>query len=225
MLNIYTTEPRQPAQACIIWLHGLGANGADMQRVVDAAPPIAAQVRHIFVDAPIRPITLNNHMPMQAWYNISGLSFQDREDRDGILQSEQAIRGIVTAQMTAGMQAQQIYLAGFSQGAAMALFVGLRAKQSLGGIIALSGYLPLASDCMGSTHPQLPIFMAMGTVDPIVMPAWTQQSYSFIQSQGYNQVVWKEYVMEHTICMEEIHDIVQWLQVHIQQRLKQGEKT
>lgn len=222
VLNIYTDEPVRPAKACVIWLHGLGANGADMRGVVDELPSFAMPVRHVFVDAPVRPITLNNHMPMPAWYDVTGFTLADREDREGILASEQAIDTIIAAQIAQGFQPQQIYLAGFSQGGAMALLIGLRTQRNLGGIIALSAYLPLQKDCRDPKQLDLPIFMAMGTLDQVVVPAWTKLSYEFVKSQGCTQIIWKEYAMGHTVCMQEVLDVSQWLQTHIQQYM-QGE--
>ena len=217
VLNTYTDEPAQPAKACVIWLHGLGANGADMRGVVEAFPPITMPIRHVFVDAPVRPVTINNHMPMPAWYDVTGLNLQDREDREGILASERAIDDIISAQIARGLGPQQIYLAGFSQGGAMALFMGLRSQRTLGGVIALSAYLPLQKECAAPKHADLPIFMAMGTLDQVVMPDWTKLSYAFVKSQGCTQTIWKEYAMGHTICMQEVSDIAQWLQAQIQQ--------
>jgi phospholipase/carboxylesterase len=216
VLNFDTVEPQHPAQACVIWLHGLGASGADMRGVVDELPPLAVPVRHVFVDAPVRPITLNNHMHMPAWYDVTGFTLQDREDREGILASERAIDDIIAAQIAQGFQPQQIYLAGFSQGGAMALLMGLRTQRNLGGVLALSAYLPLQKECVAPKHANLPIFMAMGTLDQVVMPAWTKLSYDFLKSQGLTQIIWKEYAMGHSICMEEVRDISGWLQTQIQ---------
>lgn len=217
VLNTFTDEPEQPAQACVIWLHGLGSSGANMHGVLQAMPPMTIPIRHVFVDAPVRPVTLNNHMVMPAWYDVTGLSLQDREDREGILRSEQALHDVIATQIAQGLAEPQIYLAGFSQGGAMALLIGLRTQLKLGGILSLSAYLPLQKECIASKHKDLPIFMAMGTEDPVVVPAWTKLSYEFVKSQGFKQIVWKEYAMEHTICFEEVRDIAQWLQTQIQQ--------
>lgn len=209
-MGIYLKEPDQPAQACVIWMHGLGADAQNMMGVVDVLPP-TVPVRHVFVDAPVRPVTLNNNMPMRAWYNIVGLKLTDREDRDGILQSEKMIHDVIASQLADGFTSKQIYLAGFSQGGAMALFVGLRAKAPLGGIITLSAYLPLVSECTNVHISTTPVFMAMGEHDPIVLPSWTRQSYDWLLSQDFKQVSWKQYPMEHMICIEEIRDLSRWL--------------
>ena len=216
MLNTFTKEPSQSAQACVIWLHGLGSSAENMQGVLQALPLLPIPIRHVFVDAPVRPVTLNNRMLMPAWYDIRGMSLQDREDKEGILESMLAIEEIIAAQIKQGMQSQQIYLAGFSQGGAMALLIGLRTEQNLGGVLALSAYLPLQNEAVNHQNKQLPIFMAMGTEDLVVLPQWTKLSYEFIKSQGFTQIVWKEYTMEHTICYEEVRDIAQWLHMQIQ---------
>jgi phospholipase/carboxylesterase len=209
-LNVYVNDPQQSAEACVIWMHGLGADAQDMAGLATQLP-ISTAIRHVFLDAPVRPVTLNNRMPMRAWYDIVGLTLNDREDSEGIKQSEEFIRQVITSQEKDGFTSDQIFLAGFSQGGAMALFTGLHTRDSLGGIIALSAYLPLASKCKSILNPATPIFMAGGVYDPIVLPAWTKQSVEAIRAQGFQYLTYQEYPMEHTICLEEIQDLSQWL--------------
>lgn len=215
LLGTYTKEPHLPAQACVIWLHGLGADAHNMMGVAETFPSSSAPIRHVFIDAPIRPVTLNNHMPMRAWYDIVGLKESDRQDRDGILKSEQIIHDLIAQQEADGFSLKQIYLAGFSQGGAMALFAGLRSTLPLGGIISLSAYLPLKSECAAIPFKSVPIFMAMGERDQVVFPAWTQQSYEWLRSQDIHNISWKQYPMEHIICYEEIRDLSHWLNEQI----------
>lgn len=210
-MNVNIKDPQQQAQACVIWMHGLGADGSDMAGVANQLG-MATPVRHVFIDAPVRPVTLNNHMPMRAWYDIVGMKLTDREDRDGLMRSEGMIHQIIENQLTDGFKSHQIFLAGFSQGGAMALFTGLRSAAPLAGIISLSGYLPLSSECDPVlVNNSTPIFIAGGQFDPIVLPAWTKQSFDWVQSRGFEQVAWHEYPMEHSICVEEIRDLSHWL--------------
>lgn len=213
-LNVYLKEPQQQAQACVIWLHGLGANANDMFGVAELLPA-SLPVRHVFVDAPVRTVTLNNNMSMQAWYDIVGVQLTDREDKEGIAQSETLIRKVIDNQLSDGFKHHQIYLAGFSQGSAMALVTGLRTSTPLGGIIALSGYLPLASECEPLLDMSTPILIAAGSFDPVVWPAWTKASFDWLQSRGFKKLTWNEYPMEHTICNEEISDLARWLTLQI----------
>lgn len=211
LLNTYIKDPQLPAQACIIWMHGLGADAKDMAGLADQLP-LALPVRHVFIDAPVRPVTLNNHMQMRAWYDIVGMKLTDREDRDGLLRSEGMIRQIIENQLKDGFSSSQIFLAGFSQGGAMALFTGLRSPSPLAGIVSLSGYLPLSSECeLGPVNKNIPVFIAGGRFDPIVLPDWTKQSFDWLQSRDYQHIVRHEYPMDHSICAEEIRDLATWL--------------
>ena len=144
------------------------------------------------------------------------MKLTDREDRDGLLRSESMIRQIIEDQLAAGFALSQIFLAGFSQGAAMALFTGLRSPTPLGGVISLSGYMPLAQECkLEPLHTHTPFFIAGGRFDPIVLPAWTKLSVEWLISNGFQHVSEHEYPMEHSICAEEIRDLAGWLKLQI----------
>jgi phospholipase/carboxylesterase len=225
LLNVYIKDPQQDAQACVIWMHGLGADAQDMAGLASQLP-VAVAIRHVFMDAPVRPVTLNNNMPMRAWYDILGMALTDREDHQGIKQSEDLIRQVVDNQVAEGFSTEQIFLAGFSQGGAMALYTGLHTSAPLGGIIALSAYLPLAAACNVTLNSHTPIFLAGGLYDPIVLPMWTKQSLEFLRQQDFKDITWHEYPMEHNICAEEIRDIAQWLtqQVTLINNVRAGEK-
>ena len=211
MLNVYIKEPQQPAKVCVIWMHGLGADANDMMGVANQLHMVEP-VRHVFLDAPVRPVTLNNRMPMRAWYDIVGIKLTDREDQEGLMQSESLIHQTIEQQLVAGFRSEQIFLAGFSQGGAMALFTGLRSVQPLAGIISLSAYLPLSSACEPvRAKTSTPIFMAGGRFDTIVLPAWTKQSLNWCQSRDFQHIAWHEYLMEHSICAEEIRDLAAWI--------------
>lgn len=206
-------EPKQKAQACVIWMHGLGADAQDMQGLANQLS-LTVPVRHVFMDAPVRPVTLNNRMPMRAWYDIVGMTLTDREDRQGILQSETMIQDVVDRQIEDGFSSDQIFLAGFSQGGAMALFSGLRSSRPLGGLIVLSAYLPLAAECKPALSHTTPIFIAGGLFDQIVLPMWTKQSVDWLKAHQFTEVSWHEYPMEHSIHSEEIGELSSWINAH-----------
>lgn len=208
-LNTYEKHAQPHAKACIIWMHGLGADARDMMGVAAAFPENLA-ASHVFIDAPIRPVTINNHIPMRAWYNILGIKLTDREDHEGIIASAKHINDIIDIQIAKGYQASQIFLAGFSQGGAMALYTGLNYSFKLGGIISLSAYLPLLST-IKIHHPEMPIFIGFGEQDQVVLPEWTKASYNWLQQQNCTNLTLHNYPMEHSICIEEIKDINNWL--------------
>ena len=205
-------EPSGTAIGCMIWLHGLGADGSDMQGVVQAMGRYAPPLRHVFLDAPVRPVTLNGGMPMRAWYDILGMEFSEREDQQGIEASDRLITTVIDQQIAAGFAAEQIFLVGFSQGGAMALWTSLNESRQLGGVVALSAYLPLIQQLKWAQPRSVQFFLGYGNQDPLVLPAWTQLTIQSLQTAGYDEVSVQDYPMEHSICLEEIQDITHWLQ-------------
>jgi phospholipase/carboxylesterase len=208
------SKPEQPATACVIWLHGLGADGNDFAGLVPEldlgdAPPI----RFIFPHAPSIPVTINGGYVMPAWYDILGANLVDRQDAAGIQSSEQAIVALITHEVQRGIRHDNIVLAGFSQGCAIALHTGLRLPNALAGIVALSGYLPLADRLASERHlanAKTPIFMGHGTMDPVVVLARGESSRDALNLLG-QPVQWRTYPMQHSVHPQEITDISTFL--------------
>lgn len=203
-------EPRYS----VIWMHGLGADGNDFVPVVpELQLGELGPVRFIFPHAPVQPVTINNGMSMRAWYDIYMPDLVRREDETGLRASQQAIAALIARENSRGIPSERIVLAGFSQGCAMALQTGLRHPEKLAGIIGLSGYLPLAATLEAERHTanhQTPIFLAHGTMDPVVAFERAQATLEALEKQGYN-VKFKTYPMPHSVCLEEIHDIAAFL--------------
>ena len=200
--------------AAIIWLHGLGADGNDFAALVPelqlaACPPI----RFVFPHAPTMPVTLNGGYVMPAWYDIFGPDLIGRQDAKGIAHSAHAIGQLIEHEISRGIAANRIVLAGFSQGCAMALHTGLRFPKQLAGIVALSGYLPLADTLAAERAPanaHTPIFMAHGSQDPVVIPARGESSRDLLSQLGY-PVQWHSYPMQHSVHPREVTDISAFL--------------
>ena len=210
-MNVYLKKPEHPAEACVIWLHGLGADASDMVGLAEQLMLNDVSVRHVFLDAPIRPVTLNAGMAMRAWYDVIGLSSMDREDEEGILQSVAIIEEQISLQIEQGFPSHKIFLAGFSQGGAMALYTALQKKEPLAGIIALSAYLPLANQCKAKAPTPTPFFLTGGQYDPLILPAWTETTAGWLRDKGYENLTFRTYSMEHAVCLEEIQDLSVWL--------------
>jgi phospholipase/carboxylesterase len=200
--------------AAVVWLHGLGADGNDFAGLVpeldlDSCPPI----RFIFPHAPSIPVTLNGGYIMPAWYDILGANLVDRQDAAGIQKSEQAIKSLIENEVARGIPYERIVLAGFSQGCAMALHTGLRLPHRLAGIMALSGYLPLADRFAterNAANAHTPVFMAHGTQDPVVVLARGEKSRDALAAMGH-PVQWHTYPMQHAVHPREIADIAAFL--------------
>jgi phospholipase/carboxylesterase len=206
-------EASEPASICIIWMHGLGSD-ADNMRALAKELPITFPVRHVCLEAPVRPVTFNNHMPMRAWYDVTGFTLSDREDEEGIFRSVELIHAAIDAQLQLGFQEKQIFLAGFSQGGAMALIAGLCSSYALGGILSLSSYLPLSATLQATLPVSTPIFFGVGLHDQVVLPAWTSHAIAWLHAHGFERVQTHHYPMEHTVCFEEINEMASWLMIH-----------
>lgn len=208
------SAPGEP-EAAVIWLHGLGADGNDFQPIVPELGLADRRVRFIFPHAPMRPVTINSGMTMRAWYDIKGVDLSQREDAEGLADSMAKVRPLLQQQRDQGVQ--RIILAGFSQGGALALHMGLREAEPLAGILALSCYLPLAgtlaAEASQANHTT-PILMQHGDQDPVVPIQLGQASFSALQQAGYN-AHWQSYPMAHQVCLEQIRDIGQWLRARL----------
>jgi phospholipase/carboxylesterase len=213
-LETVEVEPRAAADAAVVLMHGLGADGHDFESLVpELRLPGSPSVRWVFPHAPVRPVTLNGGVRMRAWYDIVALDRRAPEDEGGIRASADAILGLVRRERERGIPASRIVLAGFSQGGAVALFAALRWTERLAGIVALSTYLPLAGTLETEVHPAnagAPVFMAHGTFDPVVAPALGAGSRDLLRARGHD-VEWHDYPMPHAVCAEEVTDLRAWL--------------
>jgi phospholipase/carboxylesterase len=206
--------PAATATASVIWLHGLGADGHDFVPIVpELQLPPALAVRFVFPHAPMRPVTINNGMRMRAWYDIKVLSAGGPEDEAGIRDSATILARYIDKERGAGIAANRIVIAGFSQGGAIALHAALRHPERLAGVMGLSTYLPLRATFAAeaaAVNRDLPILMCHGRFDPMLPMQLGVASRDLLRGLGH-AVEWKEYPMQHQVCPEEIRDIAAWL--------------
>jgi phospholipase/carboxylesterase len=213
-LETVEVEPGTAADAAVVLMHGLGADGHDFESLVPElrlAPERA--VRWVFPHAPVRPVTINGGARMRAWYDITGFDRRAAEDEPGIRESARAIRALVERETQRGVPAERVVLAGFSQGGAMALHTALREPARLAGVIALSAYLPLADRLERERHPAnaaVPVFMAHGTWDNVVPLALAEHTRDGLLRHGYD-VEWHSYPVPHSVCAEELDALRDWL--------------
>lgn len=204
--------------ASVIVLHGLGADGNDFVPVAQALDLAAiGAVRFVFPSAPVRPVTINGGYAMRAWYDIyppsANPAVPRREDEAGLRASMLQVQGLIEREIARGVPAQRIVLMGFSQGCAMTLLTGLRAPNRLAGLAALSGYLPLPESIAAErsvANADVPVFMAHGEDDDIVVPERGEAARDVLQALGH-AVDWRTYPMGHSVCPEEVADLNRWL--------------
>lgn len=203
MLSFLEIPAQGEEQGVVIWLHGLGADGGDLEPVAELLG--IGGLRHILPDAPERPVTINGGMRMRAWYDIAEADFYGgKGDEDGLMASADAVAGLAASCVKPGTP---LLVAGFSQGGAVGLAVGLKHIE-LAGLMALSSYVPRSIRTGNCFKP--PVFMAHGTRDPVVLPEWGRSSCEWLRTAGF-QVSWHEYPMAHAICQEEIGDMAEWV--------------
>lgn len=197
----------------VIWLHGLGADGHDFEPIVpELRLPDSLPLRFVFPHAPVRPVTVNGGMAMRAWYDIVSLDAAGRADEQGIRESATILDALIEREVERGIAETHIVVAGFSQGGAIVLHHALNTERRLAGLMALSTYLALPRDvdAPAVSNTGLPVFMAHGTMDPMVPYAGGVRSRDRLEALGFT-VEWHEYPMAHAVCPQEIADIRQWL--------------
>ena len=207
-----TLDSGKHPQHSIIWLHGLGADGQDFVPIAgELSLPVA--IRYIFPHAPQRPVTINGGFVMRAWYDIAGSNINAQQDEEGIRASQAAVEALIDQEVARGIAPGNIFLAGFSQGGAIVLHTALRQSSPLGGVLALSSYLPLAETIPHEARTiaqHTPIFMGHGRNDTVIPYALGAASRDVLLESGYT-VAWHEYAMPHSVCDAELRDIEVWL--------------
>jgi phospholipase/carboxylesterase len=208
-------ETRDNPRYAVIWMHGLGADGSDFVPVVpELGLAEAPGVRFIFPHAPEIPVTCNGGYVMRAWYDIVSLDSSSREiDETGIVQSRAAVRQLIARENRRGIPCARIFIAGFSQGGAVAYLTALTHDEALAGVIALSTYIPCGELLVRErteANSDIAIFAAHGRADDVVSPELGRRARDLLVRLGY-RVDWHEYPMPHAVCLEEIHLLAGWL--------------
>ena len=203
----------------VIWLHGLGADGSDFVPVVPELELDGFAVRFIFPHAPSIPVTCNGGYIMPAWYDIISLEKTSRRiDDAGILASRQAIFQLIARENQRGIPNQHIFIAGFSQGGAVAYVSALTYTEPLAGILALSTYIPnpewLAENA-SEANRAIPVFAAHGRDDEVVSLELGLAARDHLIKNGYAPA-WHDYAMPHAVCPAEIKAIGQWLRAQME---------
>ncbi|MBN8803325.1 MAG: carboxylesterase [Lysobacteraceae bacterium SCN 69-123] len=215
MLETVEQETGAAPEWSVIWLHGLGADGHDFAPIVpELVRPHWPAIRFVFPHAPKRPVSINNGMPMRAWYDIVSLDFRSRADASGVAESVAQVEALIAREQARGTPRERILLAGFSQGGAITLSTGLRQQSPLAGLVALSTYLPevdAAAAQLAAGATAQPVFMAHGSGDPVIPVQVAEHSLQVLRQLGFG-VEWHRYAMAHQVCAEEIQALGDWLQ-------------
>ena len=214
LLETIEIESAPNPTVAIIWMHGLGADANDFVPMVKELDLRGLPgIRFVFPNAETMPVTINGGYVMRAWYDIIHTDLGRQEDEAGLRASQVKVEALIAREKARGIPAERIIVAGFSQGCAMTLQTAMRQKEKLAGMMCLSGYVPIAAKA-AAEHTQeslaTPIFMVHGRMDPVIPIARAEQSRDLLKQLGY-QVEWHDYMMQHSVCMEEVEHISAWL--------------
>ena len=218
-ISFLEVETAPDPSVAVIWLHGLGADGSDFEPIVpELALAPAPALRFVFPNAPLQPVTCNGGYVMPAWYDIIALGGESREiDEAGLLASRDIVRALIAREAERGIPSERIFLAGFSQGGAVAYLSALTHPEPLAGVIALSTYIPSAALItreLSAANHDIPLFVAHGTQDDVVPLTMGQQALELLRGFGLAPQ-WNTYPMPHSVCPQEIADIGAWLRARL----------
>ncbi|WP_407729372.1 alpha/beta hydrolase [Pseudomonas helleri] len=206
-------QPQKPADACVIWLHGLGADRYDFLPVAEALQETLLTTRFVLPQAPTRAVTINGGYAMPSWYDIKAMSPARSISEQELNESADTVVALIEEQKRAGIDASRIFLAGFSQGGAVVFHTAyLKWQGALGGVLALSTYAPTFSNELelSASQQRTPALCLHGQYDEVVQNAMGRTAYEHLKRLGVS-VTWQEYPMGHEVLPEEIHDIGTWL--------------
>ena len=206
-------HPAKPEDACVIWLHGLGADRYDFLPVAEALQETLQTTRFVLPQAPTRAVTINGGYEMPSWYDILAMSPARAIDREQLEASAQRIIELIEEQRASGIDPSRIFLAGFSQGGAVVLHsTFLKWQGPLGGVLALSTYAPTFTEDLelSASQQRIPVLCLHGQYDEVVQNAMGRSAYEHLKGRGVT-VTWQEYPMGHEVLPQEIHDIGTWL--------------
>ncbi len=216
-MNYEIVDPKLNAKYCVIWLHGLGADGHDFVDIVGHLNISLDHVRFIFPHADVIPITINGGMEMRGWYDIKSLddnSLNRVVDKDGIKSSVAKVNILIDAQISKGIASENIVLAGFSQGGAIATYTVITAERKLGGLMALSTYLPAFDDFKAditSINKDVPVLVCHGSKDQVLPEILGKDLSDNLTKQGFGNDYKSYSGMGHSVCPQEVSDISKFL--------------
>lgn len=213
LLSCIERQPKagQP-NASIIWLHGLGASGDDFVPVI---PRIQLadhiNMRFVFPHAPMRSIAYFGGETMPAWYDFSIEGVERTVDESHLKTMVSSIEALIEHELSLGIKSERIFIAGFSQGGALAYETVLKNNYQLAGLLAMSTYLPKAQTLSDTQlDVSFPMNVFHGTQDNVVPMSLGESSIKALQQKGFEPKV-NTYQMAHTVCLEQLDDISQFL--------------
>lgn len=134
------------------------------------------------------PVTLNMGFQMPAWFDLYSLNANGPEDETGIEKAKKYIHGLIEDEEKNGIPSNKVFLGGFSQGGALALYSGLTYTKPLAGILAMSCWIPLRTKLSFANlaNANTPTFQLHGEADDVVPYSFGTQTSELLNKHLAN---------------------------------------
>lgn len=180
-----------PIKKCVILLHGLGANGENLIDLAHIWAPHLAGTAFLSPNAPF-PYDAPGFSSFTGfqWFNFESQDPKSLEK--GIQIASPYLSTYIDEIIEAfSLDPQHLALVGFSQGAMMAMAVGLWKRPAIGGIVSYSGAIFTHNPIPLSKSP--PLCLIHGNQDTIVPPQQFSKAVSFLEN---NHVFFESHLLD-----------------------------
>jgi len=174
-------------RSIVVFLHGYGANGADLLGIADV---LAEHLPDTLFVAPDAPETIPMMPSGLQWFPIPWIDGSSEEESErGLLAAADDLNAFLDALMVdEDVLPEQVVLFGFSQGTMMALHVAPRREDELAGIVAFSGRLLRPELLEDEAISKPPVILIHGDADDVVPPQSLPQAAEALQGAGWKDV-------------------------------------
>jgi phospholipase/carboxylesterase len=202
---------QSPPYPTLILLHGRGTNEDDLLGLVPYLDP------RLFVLSVRAPFAFP--YGGWTWYDIQEVGSPDPQQFNESY--NRLVQFLDDAKRQYPIDAQQVFLLGFSMGTVMSFALSLTKPDEIAGVVAHSGYVPEQTDLdfVWDRLPQTGFFIAHGEYDPIIPVHFGRRAKELLVAANAD-VTYREYPIAHQISEESLSDLTEWLT----QRLAWGEK-
>ncbi|RCV24904.1 hypothetical protein SEVIR_5G120200v4 [Setaria viridis] len=227
----HVVRPKGTHKATIVWLHGLGDNGASWSQLLETLP--LPNIKWICPTAPTRPVSVFGGFPSTAWFDVADLSEDAPDDVEGMDASAAHVANLLSTEPAD----IKLGVGGFSMGAATALYSATCFAHGKYGnanpypvnlslAVGLSGWLPCARTLKNriESSPEaaqrassIPIFLCHGKADDVVLYKHGERSADALKANGFSNVLFKSYnSLGHYTVPEEMDEVCKWLTANLE---------